>query len=127
MATDKPYKITISTDFEQSRRYDFFIGCALCNRAGEQIGFARLEDLADSEAVDNPSPHSASLEVEECDHLHMFIYLHTAILPAVESVAKCRPFEISIEILHLGKTLLSQSYNVDQWGGCSIEIDTSRL
>lgn len=127
MVTDKTYKITLSTDFEQSRRYDFFIGCARYNQNGEKIGFARLEDLADNEATDNTSPRSAILEVEECDHLHMFIYLHTAILPATKSISDTHPFEIRVEIIHIDELLLSKCYKVDQWGGCSIEIDTSRL
>ena len=71
---------------------------------------------------DYPRDRTIVLETAPCQRLRLFVYLIPHTLPAGNTVADSRPFELQVAIRCGGRPLRTERFAVNQWSGASLEL-----
>lgn len=128
MASQKGFRIRVTSPFEEFWRYNVALAGGLFDNTGQRIGFASTEHaVADVGANlkhmpdDYPRNREIALETAPCDKLRLLIYLIPHTLPLSNRVADCRPFPLHVEISYDGRELRTEHFDINQWSGASIE------
>lgn len=129
MATDKGFKIEVSSSFAEWWRYNAALMCGCFAPGGERIGFCSTEDtVADAGAnlqqkpTDVVSDRHVVLTTIPCDHIVLYIYIIPHTLPADNAVRENKPFTLDVHIDYGGKRLRREHFAINQWSGASIEL-----
>lgn len=129
MATEKGFRIEVSSPYEEWWRYNVELMCGCFDSADNRTGFVSSEErVADmgSHLTERPADvatdRRAVLEAPACDHLLLYIYIIPHTLPAGNDIDATRPFPLDIRIDFDGKRLLRERRSINQWSGASIEL-----
>ncbi|WP_295939526.1 hypothetical protein [uncultured Alistipes sp.] len=129
MTTTEGFSIEISSQYEDWWRYNVAVMCGCFDADDNRIGFASTEShIADvgsnlkEKPEGTPDPRNIRLDTIACDHLMLYIYIVPHTLPGHKEIGDAKPFETRLCILHKGRELRSQTFNINQWSGTSIEL-----
>lgn len=132
MATGKGYRIEVSSPYEEWWRYNVELMCGCFDRNDNRVGFATAESRVaevGSNLAKRPDTAAADrravLEVPECDHLLLYVYIIPHTLPESNDIEATKPFPLDILIECGGKRLLKERRSINQWSGASIELKVS--
>lgn len=132
MATEKGYRIEVSSPYEEWWRYNVELMCGCFDPAGNRIGFTTAESRVADVGSNLTTPPSgitpdrrAVLEAPVCDHLLLYIYIIPHTLPASNDIEATKPFPLDLLIECNGKRLLKERRTINQWSGASIELKVS--
>ncbi len=129
MATNRGFRIEISSRYEGWWRYNVTLMCGLFDRGDRRIGFASAESRvadpgsgAERPPADYDPARRPALETGPCDHLQLYVYIIPHRLPDGNDIESARPFDVEIDIRSDGREILHQRRAVNQWSGASIEM-----
>jgi len=129
MATNRGFRIEISSRYEGWWRYNVTLMCGLFDSDGRRIGFASAESRVadtggstDRPPADYDPARRPTLETAPCDHLQLYVYIVPHRLPDDNDIESTRPFDVEIDIRADGRRILRQRRAVNQWSGASIEM-----
>lgn len=132
MATEKGYRIEVSSPYEEWWRYNVELMCGCFGPAGNRIGFTTAESRVADVGSNLTTPPSGItpdrrvvLEAPVCDHLLLYIYIIPHTLPASNDIEATKPFPLDLLIECNGKRLLKERRTINQWSGASIELKVS--
>lgn len=129
MTDQKGFRIEVSSRFDEFWRYNVAMTGGLFDARGERIGFASTEDTVAETGANlrrkpegYPRDRTIVLETAPCQRLRLFVYLIPHTLPAGNTVADSRSFELQVAIRCGGRPLRTERFAVNQWSGASLEL-----
>ena len=132
MATEKGFKIEVTSHEPEWWRYNVAFTCGCMDARGERIGYASSQShIAD--VGSNPEPpkptkeqRKAVLETMPCDNLLLYLYVIPHTLPEEREIEATAPFAITIKTFYNGKLLHTKQRSVNRWSGASLEMRISK-
>lgn len=132
MTDNDTYEIKVESSFREWWRYNVFISAACYASNGSQTGYLSLRDsiYEPSDGVHkrekpqtyNPARRS-HLSVPQCARLEIYLYVIANTMPFDSVVKHSPPFEAAISVTHNERSLLSQTFEVNQWGGAALRFE----
>lgn len=132
MTDNGTYEINVSSSFREWWRYNVFISAACYAADGTVSDYVGIKDsiydpsdgIRKREKPQDYDPQRLShLSAPSCKRLEIYLYVIANTMPSDGVVKHSPPFEASISVTRNGQTLLSQNFEVNQWGGASLRFD----
>lgn len=127
--TKNGFSIELSSRYEEWWRYNAVLMCGCFDSADERIGFVSAEStVAEVGAglekcpADLDPARSLTLDTPPCDHLLLYVYIIPHRLPQDSDIRAGKPFEAQLTISRDGRRIGRERFEVNQWGGCSLEM-----
>lgn len=125
----KGMKIELRCRYAEWWRYNAVLMCGCMDASGRRTGFvSTTSEVADVGANLPEAPAGLGersrivLEVPACVQALLYIYIIPHTLPEGDDIDGTRPFEIEVRVTQGLRTLLSETRQVNQWSGASIEL-----
>ena len=125
----KQFTVELRCRYKEWWRYNVEMMCAAFDAADRRVGFtAARSHIADvgAELREPPAgvavPASLQLETAACNHALFYLYIIPHTLPAASRIGDTDPFEITLRIACDGRELRTERFQVNQWGGASIQL-----
>ncbi|MEG0499393.1 MAG: hypothetical protein RR522_05925, partial [Alistipes sp.] len=107
MSEQKGFSVEVSSHFQGWWRYNIALMCGCFDAADQRTEFVSSssqiaqvgENLTACPAEVDPA-RIARLEIPDCDHLALYLYIIPHTLPLDDAIAACHPFEVQLEISH---------------------------
>ena len=133
MADEKGFTLEVSSRYDGFWRYNVALTCGCFDAAGNRTGFVSEEshitdagsNLAEK-PVEAPAGRIVVLSTPPCDHLLCYLYIIPHTLPTGREIDGTRPFEIELTVSFAGKKLRTETRQINQWSGTSIEMRIGR-
>lgn len=119
------FTLRISTSYSENWRYNIMLTCALKDRSGKQIGFVSAEDSIMPVGSNSTTPPEGFVRqrviekvFEPCHSMDLCLYLLPNSLPETSTLkGEKLSFPIKITILNGDKTLFTEKWEVNRFGG----------
>ena len=122
-------KLTLTTSYAESWRYNIMVTLAMLNEDGEQVGYHSAEESplpVGSNSSEAPEGfvrrREVSLEFESCEKVRFYIYLLPNSLPEDTTLAGVQTtFPLQIKLTDGSKSIFAEKLEVNRFGGCGKE------
>ena len=122
-------KLTLTTSYAESWRYNIMVTLAMLNEDGEQVGYHSAEESplpVGSNSSEAPEGfvrrREVSIEFESCEKVRFYIYLLPNSLPEDTTLAGVQTtFPLQIKLTDGSKSIFTEKLEVNRFGGCGKE------
>ncbi|MBP3423795.1 MAG: hypothetical protein IJB23_06765 [Alistipes sp.] len=122
-------KLTLTTSYAESWRYNIMVTLAVLDENGEQVGYHSAEESplpVGSNSSEAPEGfvrrREVSIEFESCEKVRFYIYLLPNSLPEDTTLAGVQTtFPLQIKLTDGSKSIFAEKLEVNRFGGCGKE------
>lgn len=122
-------KLTLTTSYAESWRYNIMVTLAMLDKNGEQVGYHSAEESplpVGSNSSEAPEGfvrrREVSIEFESCEKVRFYIYLLPNSLPEDTTLAGVQTtFPLQIKLTDGSKSIFAEKLEVNRFGGCGKE------
>lgn len=122
-------KLTLTTSYAESWRYNIMVTLAVLGENGEQVGYYSAEESplpVGSNSSEAPEGfvrrREVSIEFESCEKVRFYIYLLPNSLPEDTTLAGVQTtFPLQIKLTDGSKSIFAEKLEVNRFGGCGKE------
>ncbi|MBQ7952884.1 MAG: hypothetical protein IJ286_07225 [Alistipes sp.] len=122
-------KLTLTTSYAESWRYNIMVTLAMLDENGEQVGYHSAEESplpVGSNSSEAPEGfvrrREVSIEFESCEKVRFYIYLLPNSLPEDTTLAGVQTtFPLQIKLTDGSKSIFAEKLEVNRFGGCGKE------
>lgn len=122
-------KLTLTTSYAESWRYNIMVTLAVLGENGEQVGYHSAEESplpVGSNSSEAPEGfvrrREVSIEFESCEKVRFYIYMLPNSLPEDTTLAGVQTtFPLQIKLTDGSKSIFAEKLEVNRFGGCGKE------
>ncbi len=126
------YEIRVDTSFREWWRYNVFISAACYDDNDAQTSYVSVRDTIyepddgtrrRTMPQDYPAGRTTRLAAPECRRMEIYIYVITNTIPSDSIIKHSPPFDITVRVTKGTENILTQTVEVNQWGGAVARFD----
>lgn len=106
------FTIEVTSKYADWGRYNVNIIGELLDSTGQRTGYLSTDGKTDGRS---------SLNAGDAELLRLFVYVIPESMPANRVVGDAPEFQALLRVQYGGRTIGSESFDIDRWGGASLE------